>query len=62
MINELTLRLEVPNTPANQKKERLSRKKKREDLEIATESQERDRETITSSDRREKIKENKDRT
>ena len=34
----------------------------REDLEIATESRERDRKTITSSDRREKIKENKDRT
>ena len=57
MINKSTLHPEVPNTPANQKKERLSRqRKKREDLEIATESQERDRETITSSDRREKIR------
>ena len=62
MINELTLHPEVPNTPANQKRETLEKKRKREDLEIATESQERDRGTITSSDRREKIKENKDRT
>ena len=42
MIDELTLRPEVPNTPANQKKkERLSKKKKeREDVEIGTESRE----------------------
>ena len=59
MIDELTLHPEVPNTPANQKRETLETKKKREDPEIGTESRERDRETITSSDQK---KENKERT
>ena len=59
MIDELTLHPEVPNTPANQKRETLERKKKREDPEIATESRERDRETITSSDQKKKINKRK---
>ena len=41
MIDELTLRPEVPNTPANKKKrETLETEKKREDLKIETESRE----------------------
>ena len=41
MIDELTLRPEVPNTPANQKKrETLKKKREREDVEIGTESRE----------------------
>ena len=55
MIDELTLRPEVPNTPANQKRETL-KTEKRERGSRDRNRKSRDRETLTSSDRREKIR------